>query len=491
VYAYCLSPSADGLVVSASISFGAEPKEGRRPHPANRDPGPGEYARGFKAGLLQHQELLQETREELVQVRHEVDEVKSANELFLILNGILTAFLLGEGFLSLHKQKSQSKEIHAKATTAVNQATTAATDGETSARSAGELVARARVEMDKILGERKALFSQLPVYLKQTIEATSALNPDTFDAFHQSFVNEMDHLTFLGSTSFRFREPESAEELNPYCETLLHTARGHLVKSRPVEALKRIEMFFQLTKSPKYDAKTADKDKARMYGYRGSAYMQLVKQVESEATALKKPDSQEKVRKYRKEIAESLQKGKDLDATWSGSYFHEAYFYSLFPVPLEIIDPKERSRMSLEGQHRAIALYRKLIRDCLTLRPNIVGVARLNICCCLRRLADEAGSYDMLFDELRTFPSESEIRDHNVHDINGIDQTSEDLWPSIMQEGVFFEKGPKVLSDHDYKANWVKILEGKANLTSWRERYSYYRVSNAAIEPWKIKVWEL
>lgn len=478
-------------LLSASVSLFAQSSEKKdAPELAGITNGD-QYGQGFKDGLAQHQQLLNETRDELGRVRQEVDKTKFANETFLALYGLVTLFLLGEGFLSLHKQQSRSEEVQTSAANAASQATKAASDAEASAAKAVQLVDGAKLEMDKVFAARKTLFSELPVYLKRTIETTTALNPDTFDVFHQASVNEIDHLTFLGSPSFRFREPESVEELNTYCESLLMTARGHLVQSRPAETLKRIDMFFRLTKSPQYAAKTADADKARMFGYQGAAYMELLKRVQSEAAALKKPETQEKVRKYRKEISESLRKSRELDPNWSGSYFYEASFHSLFPLPPDIVDARERTKICIKGQKRAIELYRTLIRDHTKLLPSVVGAVRLNICCCLRRLADESGDYDALFTELRSLPSESEIHDHNIHDSNSLDQTSEDLWSSIMQDEVFFAKGPsRNWTNENYKAEWGSVLNAKADLTSWKDRYSYYRTSNAAMGSWQIKAWE-
>lgn len=444
------------------------------------------YAAGFKAGLAQHEKLLQEARDELGRVQKEVDSAKSNNEWFLTLYGILTAFLLGEGILSLQKQKSQSKEIQKEAHSAAKEATKAAGDAQESAENAKDVAAKAGVEIDKILKARQALFSELPVYLEETIQASSALNPDTFDVFHKVLVNEVDHLTFFGS-SFRFREPESPEEMRAYCDSLLVTVRGHLVQGRPAESLKRIEMFFKLIRSGK---EVKDEDASRMYGYRASAYMELLRAVESEA-ALKKPQTLEKARKYRKEVTASLENAKNLSANWSGAHFYEAYFYSLFPVPPDISDPQERARIYLAGQQRAISLYRSLIHDYAKLSPNMVGAARLNICCCLKRLADDSGNYDKLFAELQGFPSESEIRDHNLHDSRNIDQSSEDLWSSLMQDDVFFQEGPaKGMSKKDYKAGWVNVLDSKANLLPWRDRYSYYASTTSSLSAWKVKAWE-
>jgi hypothetical protein len=478
------------VMLSASAFPSAQtPNKNAAPSPPPASTDSDEYARGFKAGLAQHQELLQDARDELARVRQEVDGVKVANDRFLALYGVVTLLLLGQGAFSLHKQKSGSKEVQTAAADAIRKAKQAAKNAEESAQKALNLVNDAKVEMGKVFEARRTLFSRLPEYLKETIETTSALNPDNLDPFHQASVNEIDHLTFLGSTSFHFRVPESADELNTYCDCLLITARGHLAQSRPAETLKRIDMFFELTKSPLNEVKNAAK--ARMYAYRGAANLELLKRVQSEATALNKPETQEKVRRYRKEISESLQKARDLDATGSGSYFYEAFFHSVFPLPPGIVDPKQRTATHIKGQNRAIELYRTLIKDYATLRPSMVGAARLNICCCLRRLADESGDYEALFAELRTLPSESEIRDHNVHDSSSLDQTSEDLWSDMMQDEVFFAKGPsRNWTEPEYKAQWVKILEGKANLTPWRDRYSSFRASSAAMGSWKIKAWE-
>lgn len=474
------------------VSLSAQ-KSGQTSAPApNSSPTPtlDPYTQGFKDGLTQHQELLKAAQDELARIHQEVDKTKFANELFIGLYTLTTLLLLGDGFLSIQKQKSRSEEVQATATNAAAQATKAATEAETSAQKAVQLVDGAKLEMDKVFAARKTLFTELPMYLKRTID-TTALNPDNFDVFHQASVNEIDHLTFLGSPSFRFREPESAEELGTYCNSLLMTARGLLAQSRPAETLKRIEMFFELSKSPHYAAKNADTDRARMFGYRAAAFMDLLKRLQTEAAALRKPEAQEKVRKYRREISESLHKSKDLDANWSGSYFYRASFCSLFPLPPDVVDPVERATTYKNGQERAIDLYRTLVSDHAKLLPSVVGAARLNICCCLRRLADESGDYDALFTELRSLPSESKIRDHNVHDSDGIDQTSEDLWSSIMQDDVFFGKAPiRNWTDQNYKTQWIDVLDTKANVGSWRERYSYYRASNAAMDSWKIKAWE-
>jgi hypothetical protein len=476
------------LLASSACLFGQASKQPDTPSSQQQSPDAGEYARGFKAGLAQHQELLQETRDQIVQVQKEIDKAKFANEAFIAFYTLVTALLLGEGFLSLHRQKSRGKELEAQAGLATTNASQAAAEAKVAAGDAGQLVANAKAELDKITAARKDLFSELGAYLRQTIEATTALDPDTFDVFQQALVNEIDHITFLGSAAFHLRKPENTDELNSYCEGLLFTVRGHLLRSRPAEALKRIDMFFKLTKAPNH---AKDSDRARMYGYRASAFMELLSRAIAEPAASRKPRDVEKIRRYRNEISDGLLKAKNLDATWSGLYYHEAYFHSLFPVPPDVTDPARRTALMISGQERALELYRRLIQEHDKLRPNMVGVARWNICCCLKRLADQSGSYQELFKELQGFPRESEIRDRNIHDGNSIDHTSENLWSSLMQDDVFFAKDPtQPLTAAAYKSQWVTILDQKADLEPWRDRCAHYRASNKQMNSWKIKVWE-
>jgi hypothetical protein len=459
-----------------------QPGKNQPPPP---EPDPGEYARGFKAGLEQHQELLNETRQELEQVRREVEKVKSNNDWFLALYGLVTALLLGEGVLSLNKQKSQSEEIRKKAGDAAELATKAAADAATLANQTQDIATKSKAEMDKILAARKALFSELPVYLEEKLQAASALNPGTFDLFQKADVNEVDHLTYLGSTSFRFHEPETDDERKTYCDSLLFTVRGHMVQMRPVEALKRIDMFFKLSKDV---ASIKDAERSRMYGYRAHAYMSLLDQLKSDL-ALNRPESRDKARTYRKEVVAALENAKTLNVDWAGARFYEAYFYSLYPVSPDITDPQERRQFFLDGQQRAIDKYRSLIHDHTKLLPNMVGEARINICCCLKRLADDSGDYKPLFDELATYPSETQIRSNNAHNTASIDQTSDDLWSNLMQEGVFFaNKLTGTYPVADYKIKWVDTLNINANLSPWRDRYVHFLTPT--MRSWSIRVWE-
>lgn len=474
------------LASAFALSFGQDSRPPKKiDQPPAKDPDAGEYARGFKAGLAQHQELLNETRQELDRIRQEIEKVKANNDWFLGIYAVVTGLLVGEGVLSLNKQKTQSEEIRKKAGDAADQATKAAADAEALVNKSQDIATKSQAEMDKILAARKALFSELPIYLEETIQAASALNPDTFDLFHKAVVNEVDHLTYLGSTSFRFHEPETEEERKAYCDSLLITVRGHLVQLRPVEALNRISMFFKLSKDAD---RIKDAERSRMYGYRAHAYMGLLDQLKSDL-ALNRPDSLEKARKYRKEIVAALENAKTLNADWAGAHFYEAYFYSLYPVSPDITDPRDQQQFSRDGQLRAIHLYRALIHDYAKLQPNMVGAARMNICCCLKRLADDSGDYKPLFDELSSYPSETQIRSNNAHNTNSIDQTSDDLWSNLMQEDVFFAKEVTPQSAaNDYKLKWVAVLDSKANLLPWRDRYRHWLTPS--MRSWNIRVWE-
>jgi len=184
-----------------------------------------------------------------------------------------------------------------------------------------------------------------------------------------------------------------------------------------------------------------------------------------------------------------LENAKNLHANWAGAHFYEAYFYSLFPVSPDITEAQQRRQFSLDGQNKAIGLYRRLIHDYAKLQPNMVGASRINICCCLKRIADDSGDYKPLFDELAAFPSESQIHANNAHDSTSIDQTSEDLWANLMQESALFEKelNPN-FPEKNYKTQWVNILNVKADLSPWQERYTHYL--NATMRAWKIRLWE-
>jgi hypothetical protein len=469
-------------LAQSSLAQAVNPPKKTEPPPSTTR-AESDYALGFKAGLAEHEKLLDETRLELQQVQKEVEKVKTYNDWFLAIYAALSALLVGEGVLSLQKQKKESEHLRKKAGEATKQALKAAADAEALVTSTKGIADQTKKEMEKIFAARKALFSELPIYLEETIQA--ALNPDTFDLFHKAVVNEVDHLTYLGSTLFRFRAPETDDERKAYCDSLLVTARGHLVQLRPVEALKRIDLFFKLSK----DADSIkDPDRSRMYGYRASAYMELLDQLKSDL-ALKKPESYEKARKYRKEITAALENAKKFNADWAGARFYEAYFYSLFPVAPDITDPAQRRPFFLDGQQQAIKLYRSLIHDYAKLQPNMVGAARMNVCCCLKRLADDSADYKPLFGELVSFPAETQIRANNAHNSASIDQTSEDLWSNLMQEDVFFANALNATySELDYKAKWIEILNAKADLSPWKERYNHY--PNTTMRSWRIRVWE-
>jgi len=468
-----------------AVSVAQTSKPGDLPSGQPSPPPGSDYANGYKAGLAEHQQLLDETRRELDHVRQEVEKVKSNSDWFLSIYALLTAFLLGEGLFSLHKQKSQSEEVRKKAGDAAKEATKAARYARKLAARTKMTADKTNIEMEKINAARKALFSQLPVYLEQTIQAASALNPNTFDAFHKAMVHEVDHLTYLGSTSFHFHEPETDQERKSYCEALMVTVRGHMVQMRPAEALNRIDMFFKLSRNSE---SVKDSDRSRMYGYRAHAYMALLDELKADL-ALKKPESQEKARRYRMEITAALENAKNLNANWAGAHFYEAYFYSLYPVSPDMTDAQQRRQFFLDGQSKAIHLYRRLIHDYAKLQPNMVGASRINICCCLKRIADDSGDYKPLFEELAAFPSESRIHANNAHDSGSIDQTSEDLWANLMQESALFEKelNPN-FPEKNYKTQWVNILNVKADLSPWQERYTHYL--NPTMRAWKIRVWE-
>ncbi|MGA7219484.1 MAG: hypothetical protein WBX38_14270 [Candidatus Sulfotelmatobacter sp.] len=116
--------------------------------------------------MTQHQELLKAAQDELARIHQEVDKTKFANELFIGLYTLTTLLLLGDGFLSIQKQKSRSEEVQATATNAAAQATKAATEAETSAQKAVQLVDGAKLEMDKVFAARKTLFTELPHVLE-------------------------------------------------------------------------------------------------------------------------------------------------------------------------------------------------------------------------------------------------------------------------------------------------------------------------------------
>jgi hypothetical protein len=80
-------------------------------------------------------------------------------------------------------------------------ATKAAADAATLATKTEAIATKSQAEMDKILAARTALFSQLPVYLEEKLQAASALNPGTFDLFQKADVNEVDHSSSIDQTS--------------------------------------------------------------------------------------------------------------------------------------------------------------------------------------------------------------------------------------------------------------------------------------------------
>jgi hypothetical protein len=443
-----------------------------------------DFAQGYEAATAQYRAIVEDLQNQTATLSKEVEiadkEVEAQrheNDLFLKLYGAFSALLIGGGIFSLVKQNSQAKETQREIREFVRTAELSARVANRKANLASKRADQAAAEFQEVHKAKEAMFEELPRYLEQVFREADLLNPKDLDPHYQALIHSVDHLTFLNFW-FRFAVPQP-KDLENYCRALEATVKAHLANGRPAEALDRIHFYFRLAQSQNIPSGTRT---GYMYGYRARAYLQLLGR-EQRNLPLRHPATIRRIEEYREHISNNLYKSKQQDPTWSYPYFLEAFFRGLYPCSPDISDPVEQNKIRVAGQTEAVRLYRSLIASS-GLKPSMRTPSMINICCCLKRAADVTGDFGPLFQELATFPGESEIF------ANGAAQEERqfgELWMEVMKESVFFQNTVHH-SEQQYKKKWVELLDEKLT-NDWRGTYNYLVQSNQEMQHWKIKLW--
>ncbi|MBI3671072.1 MAG: hypothetical protein HY237_14990 [Acidobacteria bacterium] len=276
-----------------------------------------DYARGFKDGLAEHRAMLEQIRKEfesslaqhhamLDEMRKEFESNRTGNTALTVFYGVSLFFVFGAGVFSLGYWHRVHEAV----------------------RSAEKEVRSAEQQVSQLTAVHTATLSEVHSYLKQFSVKEGALVPDSASLLEQASIDEVDHLTFFANPLFRFREPETTEDVDLYTQVLLTITRWHLVRGRFGDALKRLELFFPLHGVPKSqeDARLM----ARAHSYKAYAYMELLR-LEQNVPVILTDEREERMRQYRSRFEENIKRAKVFDATWSYSYIWDGLYQSLCP----------------------------------------------------------------------------------------------------------------------------------------------------------------
>ncbi len=396
-----------------------------------------EYARGFKEGLEQHQDMLAELRRELesglAQHQKDLDSARSIIRIFGILFTVVSVLFVGSVFFGFTFTQAARREI-------------------TSAR---EEVRSAQEEVTKFTAYRQAVLSELHRYMRKApVKYEGQFTAASLLPAERATMEELDHLTFLSNPLFRFRQPENQKEVELYSQILLQSARWYLAENQPAQALMRLEQLFAVNEAPV--AKENRGLLAQAHSLKALAYFFLLAE-ERKERIIPRPDTKQNVQRYRRYFEESIGEAKKLDPNWSPTYVWEAMYQSISPEIPEGADPSEERRLRRAAQQRAIEIYRDSIR-CSSSRepePDYSSSALQNLCCCLKRMGDLDGNYDLLFQELRQLPSEHKLLEQHGQ-LSDKNAAALALWRRIMVDHIFFNK---IAADvQTYSGAWLNVL---------------------------------
>jgi hypothetical protein len=259
----------------------------------------------FKAGLLEHEDLLKEVRdkvkqaeEDLANARETEQRTRGAAAIFLSVFGVVAAIVLGQGYLQLRGWNGRAKEALDEIAKAMDQ------------------INKAKPDLLQIQETRQSLENELPKYLSTARERLLVIEDPNTGMQQEDLVliDEIDHLTFLAKTLMRFQKKRTEKESKDYISSLPVTARGHLSKRNPHDALSRLGEFFHEVTSCAGAASSIEL--AHGYSYRATASYQILKAMASEPVWLREIRAGTE-RELRSRAFADIRRAREADPDWS------------------------------------------------------------------------------------------------------------------------------------------------------------------------------
>jgi hypothetical protein len=457
----------------------------------------GEYAQGFKDGLEKHWVILESIRSDANRARSEYEaRMQSIDKelgrthwgnniilgLMVVILGLM-AVLLGAGLFSLKTAHDRLSSAEAGAAAAQKKKE----EVEQLVQAMRQEVESAKQEVRNFVAFRESIFAEVSAYLKKFRLTLKGGHLGQFDPVQRARIKELDHLTFL-STPFWFRVPEQPEEIVCYSEFLLQSARAFLSEANPGEALARIDKV--LTMCRQFNPQNNEL-MAKAYSLRAVSYMHLLAD-ELKPRTVPRWDRDLNARKHRTEIEESIRQAKRLYPKWAPTYLWEAMYCSLSRDIPAALEKKQRAQLFREAQQQAIDSYREAINNADVREPDYSSHALQNLCCCLKRMSDAGGNYQVLFEELEGSPDEKQLAEKYRDSEENASAAA--FWKRLLMDRVFFNE---ISGDTTaYAQQWVRILDQKCNLFDWRAFCKSMAVPSPGPtdEPrpdrWDIRIWE-
>jgi hypothetical protein len=292
-------------------------------------------------------------------------------------------------------------------------------------------------------------------------------------------ADEIDHLTYLANPLIRFDKNRTEAQTRSYLLSLLMAARGHIARKTRREAENRLNEFFAvLADNPGVIEK---REEAQGHSYLALVCYERLMEASSGLPWIQQLNRVEASRLRQLGFSE-VKKSHECDPTWEHAYFVEALLYSRQYVPEDVADPQVRAAMDLDGQEKAIGLYKRVIYQ--SSRQSVGMGAWQNLACCLKRRAERSGDltdYDRFKSELRTFPSEREIRQLFVS--SGKQETERlFLWHAMLADAELFKQ--VAFPPDDYRLFWKGLLDNKMNMRNWRDDLQKIREASPQMKDW-------
>jgi hypothetical protein len=438
---------------------------------------------------------IDEVRKELDEARKQTDRTDKITTTFISIYTILVALLAIDGLLS----RTRLKEALQKVDDALAQQVPKVHEqmdkiGETAIQ-AQDTLKQTQEALKRIESTRTSLFEELPKFIRQYLPDVFKLNDplDDLKPADLALLDEIDHLTFLANAGFRFRKPETPEERNAYIQSLMATVRGYLVQRKEGEVVPRVNFLLKLLGSDD-NTDEAKELRGRTHTYAAQAHYRLLVKRSKRLDLQRTNDLLAELEHHRKTIAFHLANARKRHPRHAQIYVVDALYRSNCAVDEWVTNESERSKLYNQGQREAIDIYRALINDFAEYEPNVVGIARQNLCCCLKRLADESGQYDEMFQELESYPAESEILSTQNSSPLHKESTSSKLWQSILIDSTFFNSLHVSWNQEErkkiYEKKWAELLRAKLNSSSMEKCYAYFRGQSSSLNGWTIKPWQ-
>ena len=431
---------------------------------------------------------IDEVRKELDEARKQTDRTDKITATFISIYTLLVALLAIDGLLS----RTRLKEALQKVDDALAQQVPKLQE---QMDKIGETTLQAQETLDRIQSTRKSLFEELPKFIRKYLPDVLRLNDpiDDLKPADLALLDEIDHLTFLANAGFRFRKPETPEEKNAYVQSVMATVRSYLVQRKDAEVIPRVNFVLELLGSDE-NTEEVKEIRGRAHSYAAQAHYRLLIKRSKRLDLQSTNDLLAELEHHRNVITFHLGNARKLYPRWAQSYVIDALYRSNCAASERVTNENERRQLHDQGQHEAINIYQVLISDFDKYEPNVVGSARRNLCCCLKRLGDESGQYDDMFRELESYPTENEILSLQSSSPLHKEATSSKLWQGIMSDSTFFNSLHVTWTAEEqrkrYEKRWADLLKSKLNFSSMEKCDKYFHTQSPSMNSWIVKPWQ-